>query len=191
MFTFLAVLAFVPRVAGTGAHDADAAAPALRVDALRGGHVALGALPAAEAQAAALGVLPVAAAQHGAGCWGTGHDMSMVHGPAGLSERQRGRDWGASSPLPPARWLPGPALLPWLRDTGLRKNNKTRIPLEQSGPRNPGKQWQVPDTHSPFPWQFRGHSTTDSEGERKEACLWGRLPLAQGEQRLFGNFSCT
>lgn len=41
------------------------------------------------------------------------------------------------------------------------------LPLEQSGPRNPGKQWQDPETHSPLPWQFRGHSTTDSKGKKR------------------------
>lgn len=41
------------------------------------------------------------------------------------------------------------------------------LPLEQSGPRNPAKQWQDPETHSPLPWQFRGHSTTDSTGKKK------------------------
>lgn len=69
--SFLAVLAFVPRVAGTGAHDADPAAPTLWVDALGGGHITLGALPATEAQAAALGVLSVSAAEHGTGSSGT------------------------------------------------------------------------------------------------------------------------
>lgn len=69
--SFFTIFSFVSGVAGAGAHDADATAPTLWVNALRGGHVALGALPAAEAQAAALGVLPVAAAQHRTGCSGT------------------------------------------------------------------------------------------------------------------------
>ena len=68
--TFLAVVPLVARVAGAGAHDADAVAPAVDVDALRVGHVALRALPPAEAQASPPGVLAVPAAQHGAGGWG-------------------------------------------------------------------------------------------------------------------------
>lgn len=51
--------------------------PALRVNALRGGHVALGALPAAEAEAAALGVLPVATTQHRTGCCEIKHDRGI------------------------------------------------------------------------------------------------------------------
>lgn len=88
----------------------------------------------------------------------------------------------ASSPLSLLSWS-SPELLAfqWLIYLGLRKNNWTRIPLEQSGPRNPGKQWQVPETHSPFPWQFRGHSTTDSEAKRKDKRLLCRLSLAQGQ----------
>lgn len=66
-FTFFTVFSFVPRVAGAWAHDADATAPALGIDALRRRHVALGALPATVTEAAAFGVLPVAAAQHRAG----------------------------------------------------------------------------------------------------------------------------
>lgn len=44
------------------------------------------------------------------------------------------------------------------------------IPLEQSMPWNPGKQWQTPELHSPFPWQLRGHSWTESVKTTK----WGR-----------------
>jgi len=68
---FFTIFSFVSRVASARAHDADPTPPALRVNALRGGHVALGALPAAEAETAALGVLPVATTQHGTGCSGT------------------------------------------------------------------------------------------------------------------------
>lgn len=50
------------------------------------------------------------------------------------------------------------------------------VPLEQSGPRKPGKQWQDPETHSPLPWQFRGHSTTDSAG-KKAGSLTGPTAL--------------
>lgn len=67
-FTFFTVFSFVSGIAGTGAHDADAPAPALGIDALSCGHVTLGALPAAVAQAASFGVLPIATAQHRAGC---------------------------------------------------------------------------------------------------------------------------
>lgn len=68
--TFLAALALVARVADAGAHDAGAVVAAGHVDTLVGGHVALGALPAAVAQAPALHVLAVPTAQHGAGGWG-------------------------------------------------------------------------------------------------------------------------
>lgn len=74
----------------------------------------------------------------------------------------------------------------WLKE----KKNLTHIPLEQSGPRNPGKQWQVPETHSPFPWQFRGHSTTDSKEKRKKKCLLCSLSLTQGKLCHFDHFSC-
>jgi len=43
------------------------------------------------------------------------------------------------------------------------------IPLAQSAPWNPGKQWQTPDTHSPFPWQLRGQSCTESEMQAPRA----------------------
>ena len=65
--TFLAVLALVAGVADAGAHDAGAVVTAGHVDALVGGHVALGALPAAVAQAPALHVLAVPTAEHWAG----------------------------------------------------------------------------------------------------------------------------
>lgn len=65
--TFLTALALVARVADAGAHDAGAVVTAGHVDALAGGHVTLGALPAAVAQAPALHVLAVPTAEHGAG----------------------------------------------------------------------------------------------------------------------------
>ena len=77
MFTLFTIFSFVSGVAGAGAHDADATVPTLRVNALRSGHVALGALPATEAQAATLGVLPVAAAQHWTGCCKIDHDRAV------------------------------------------------------------------------------------------------------------------
>lgn len=91
--TFLAVLALVARVADAGAHDAGAVVAAGHVDALAGGHVALGALPAAVAQAPALHVLAVAAAEHGAGgcgdsagslAWMCGLVYSVCPSPPGL-----------------------------------------------------------------------------------------------------------
>lgn len=68
--TFLAALALVARAADAGARDAGAMVAAGRVDTLVGGHVALGALPAAVAQAPALHVLAIPATEHGAGGWG-------------------------------------------------------------------------------------------------------------------------
>lgn len=68
--TFLTVLALVAGVADAGAHDAGAMVAAGHVDALVGGHIAFGALPAAVAQAPALHVLAVPTAEHGAGGWG-------------------------------------------------------------------------------------------------------------------------
>lgn len=65
--TFLAALALVAGVADAGAHDAGAMVAAGHVDALAGGHIALGTLPSAVAQAPALHVLAVPAAEHGAG----------------------------------------------------------------------------------------------------------------------------
>lgn len=41
------------------------------------------------------------------------------------------------------------------------------LPLEQSGPKNPGKQWHIPERQSPFPWQFWGHSIIDSDWEKE------------------------
>lgn len=174
LFTFLTVLSFVPWVASTRAHDADAPAPALRVDALRGRHVALRALPAAEAQAASLRVLPVAAAQDRTGRCEIKHDTAV----SSCIPSKKSRLPAPPSLLP--RSFPGLLGFRRLIYPGLRKDNGARIPLEQSGPRNPGKQWQVPETHSPFPWQFRGHSTTDSEAKRKDKRWLCRLPLAQG-----------
>lgn len=34
-------------------------------------------------------------------------------------------------------------------------------------PWNPGKQWHTPELHSPFPWQLRGHSCTESVKKTK------------------------
>ena len=76
--TFLAALALVAGVADAGAHDAGAVVAAGHVDALVGGHVALGALPAAVAQAPALHVLPIPAAEHGAGGCGDSAGESGV-----------------------------------------------------------------------------------------------------------------
>lgn len=76
---------------------------------------------------------------------------------------------GRRCPPSPVLVFPGSLLLLGLPGIDLGEHNVTRIPREQSGPRNPGKQWQVPETHSPFPWQFRGHSTTDSEEKRRDA----------------------
>lgn len=77
--TFLAVLSLVARVAGAGARDADAVAPAVDVDALAIGHVALRPLPPAEAKTAPPGVLTVPAAQHGAGGWGGQRSHGLVY----------------------------------------------------------------------------------------------------------------
>lgn len=74
--TFLAALALVAGVADAGAHDAGAVVAAGHVDALAGGHVALGALPSAVAQAPALHVLAVSATEHGAG--GCGDSMASL-----------------------------------------------------------------------------------------------------------------
>lgn len=69
-FTFFAVLALVAGVADAGAHDAGAMVAAGHIDALAGGHVALGALPAAVTQTPALHVLAVPTTEDGAGGWG-------------------------------------------------------------------------------------------------------------------------
>lgn len=68
--TFLAVLALVAGVADAGAHDAGAMVAAGHIDTLVGGHVTLGALPAAVAQTPALHVLAVPTTEYGAGGWG-------------------------------------------------------------------------------------------------------------------------
>lgn len=78
MFTFFAIFSFVSGVASTRAHDANPTAPALRVDALRRGHIAFCALPAAETQATALGVLAVAATQHRTGCCEIKHGRGII-----------------------------------------------------------------------------------------------------------------
>lgn len=65
--TFFAVLPFVAGVADAGSHDAGPAVAACDVDALVGGDVALGALPAAVTHAATFKVLAIPAAEHRAG----------------------------------------------------------------------------------------------------------------------------
>lgn len=66
-FTLLTVGSFVACVADTVPHQAQPVPTALRIDALGGGNVALGALPAAVALTAPPGVLAVTAAQDGTG----------------------------------------------------------------------------------------------------------------------------
>lgn len=66
--SFFTVFSFVSRVASTRAHDTNPTTPALRVNTLGSRHITLGALPAAETEAAALGVLAVATTQHWTGC---------------------------------------------------------------------------------------------------------------------------
>lgn len=160
LFTFFTVFSFISGVAGARAHDANATAPALGINALRCRHVALGALPAAVAEAASFGVLPVAAAQYRAGCCGIKHDrkiwIEFFH------QRFINKNiYGACCmPISFLMYLFSCLLrLTWGEDWA-------EVPLEQSGPRKPGKQWQDPETHSPLPWQFRGHSTTDSAGKK-------------------------
>ena len=185
MFTFFAVFSFVSGVASTRAHDTNPTTPALRVDTLRRGHVALGALPAAETEAAALGVLAVAATQHRTGCCEIEHDRGITShvSPKIRSQQQHVGRTSAMPFLPPNP--PPPFLsrefaerLEFLPSLFIlaEKKSLSRIPLEQSGPRNPGKQWQVPETHSPFPWQFLGHSSTDSEEEKKKRSSLSSLP---------------
>lgn len=65
--TFFAVLPLVARVADARPHDARPVAAARDVNALVGGNVALGALPAAVTHAATFKVLTVPTAQHRAG----------------------------------------------------------------------------------------------------------------------------
>lgn len=60
--TFFTVFPFVARVADAGSHDAGPVAAACDVDALVGGNVALGALPAAVTHAATFKVLTIPAA---------------------------------------------------------------------------------------------------------------------------------
>lgn len=65
--TFFAVLSFVARVADAGPHDAGPMAAARDVNALVGGHVTLGTLPAAVTHATTFEVLTVPTAQHWTG----------------------------------------------------------------------------------------------------------------------------
>lgn len=65
--TFFAVLPLVAWVADARPHDAGPVAAARDVNALVGGHVALGALPAAVTHAATFKVLTVPTAEHRAG----------------------------------------------------------------------------------------------------------------------------
>lgn len=65
--TFFTALALVAGVADAGAHDTGTMVAAGHVDALVGGHVALGTLPATVAQTPALHVLAVPTAEHRAG----------------------------------------------------------------------------------------------------------------------------
>ena len=97
VFTFFAILSFVSRVAGARAHDANPTPPALRVNALRSGHIALGALPAAETEAAAFGVLSVAAAQHRTGCCEIKHDRRVNSHICGRGPERQARRWDKAS----------------------------------------------------------------------------------------------
>lgn len=52
-----------------------------------------------------------------------------------------------------------------------------RLPFAQSGPRNPGKQWQCPEMHSPFPLQLVEQSSrtsiySESCTQRKTQIYW-------------------
>lgn len=49
-------------------------------------------------------------------------------------------------------------------------------------PWNPGKQWQMPELHSPLPWQLRGHSCTESVRMTK----WNRERGGRGETEFDG-----
>lgn len=46
--------------------------------------------------------------------------------------------------------------------------NRGTSPLAQSGPRNPGKQWQWPEIHSPFPLQLVEQSSIISVNREKK-----------------------
>lgn len=65
--TFFAVFPFVAGVADAGSHDACSTAAARDVDALVGGNVALGPLPAAVTHAATFKVLTIPTAEHWTG----------------------------------------------------------------------------------------------------------------------------
>lgn len=95
LLTFLTVLALVSGVADAGAHDADAVAPAVDVDALVGRHVALGAFPAAVTLAATPRVLPVPAAQHRTG--GCNQEDGSVRQSRLLSTRSLRRRLGPNA----------------------------------------------------------------------------------------------
>lgn len=67
----------------------------------------------------------------------------------------------------------------------LRRKKRIRkqlIPLEQSMPWNPGKQWHTPELHSPLPWQLRGHSCTESVKKMK----WDRERERRGVRQCDG-----
>lgn len=68
--TFFTALAFVSRVADTGAHDARAVVIAGDINTLVGWDITLRSLPATVAQAPSFHVLPISTAQHWAGCYG-------------------------------------------------------------------------------------------------------------------------
>lgn len=76
--TFLTALALVAGVADARAHDAGAMVAAGHIDALAGGHITLGALPSAVAQASALHVLAISTTEHGAGGCGDGAWRSLA-----------------------------------------------------------------------------------------------------------------
>lgn len=65
--TFLTVLALVARVADASTHDAGAMVAAGHVDALAGGHITLGTLPATVTEAPTLHILAISTAEHRAG----------------------------------------------------------------------------------------------------------------------------
>lgn len=68
--TFFTALAFVSRVADTGAHDACAMVIAGDINTLVGWDITLCSLPATVAQAPSFHVLPISTAQHWTGCYG-------------------------------------------------------------------------------------------------------------------------
>lgn len=50
-----------------------------------------------------------------------------------------------------------------------------RLPFAQSGPRNPGKQWQCPEIHSPFPLQLVEQSSRTSV--YSESCAQRKIQI--------------